>query len=71
MSGFDEMAKACQIFSKYSDSSFPFHCQRDKLIVCGVEPDEVTEEDKERLEELGFKVQERPSAFYSFRFGSC
>ena len=71
--GFDDMAKACRIFEKYTDGEYaPFHCEHDKLHVCGVEPDEVSEEDKERLYELGFFVEEEPPrGFASYRFGSC
>lgn len=71
--GFDNMIEACEIFRKYNDQKYaPFHCVHDILYVCGVEPDEVSEEDKERLDELGFIVREEPSkSFISYRFGSC
>jgi len=69
--GFEDMAEACEIFQKYSDGEkWPFHCEYDVLHVCGVEPEDVNEEDKERLHELGFFVMDG-RAFASYRFGSC
>lgn len=69
--GFGNMIKACEIFRKYNDDQYaPFHCEHDILHVCGVEPDEVSDEDKQRLEDLGFFVKP-PGGFASHRFGSC
>jgi len=71
--GFGNMIEACEIFRKYAGEQYaPFHCEHDTLYVCGVEPDEVSDEDKQRLDELGFIAQETPPrGFVSHRSGSC
>ena len=66
--GFDEFTQALSIFRKYDNPPSPFHCEHDILHVM-VENDQVTDEDKERLDELGFF--ERDGYFASFRYGSA
>ena len=69
--GFDAVIEALNIFKKYKNPGYPFHCEHDMLYVM-VEGDEVTdEEDRKRLEELGFIVDEDTSNYVSFRFGSA
>lgn len=66
--GFHRLAEALLIFSKYSDTSWPTHCEHDQLsVMCS--PDKVSDEDMERLDELGF--MEDGEYFYSYRFGSA
>lgn len=71
--GFDVLIEAFQIFKKYANPYAPLHCTHDTLMVTpDVSPSEITEEDRKRLEELGFFVgTEWPDNFISFRFGSC
>ena len=66
--GFDDFVQAIAIFKKYGDSYSPFHCEHDILNVC-INPNDVSDEDKKDLKELGFNVGEY--CFYSYRFGSC
>ena len=66
----NELIEALQIFAKYTDTKWPTHCEHDVLWICGVEPDKVTEEDKKRLDELGFFIDE-DNYFKSFHFGSA
>ena len=71
MKGFQGLIEACQIFSKYSDSKTPTHCEHDVLYITCVRPDDVSEEDMERLEELGFLPdREDLDCFMSFWYGS-
>lgn len=63
-----DLIKALQIFLKYDNPYAPTHCEHDTLYVM-VDPDEVSEEDKERLEELSF--HDEGEYFISYRFGSA
>ena len=65
-----DLIEALQIFAKYTDTHYPTGCEHDELFVF-VDPAEVSDEDKRRLEELGFNPRERGECFYSFRFGSA
>ena len=64
----DDLIKAFQIFSKYTDAFYPTWCTFDTLNV-DVSPIMVSDEDKAKLEELGFSAI--GGGFTSFRFGSC
>ena len=65
-----DLIEALNIFLKYGDPKYPTHCEHDELTICGIHPEEVSEKDKNRLDELGFFVGEY-DAFKSFRFGSA
>ena len=69
MTGFEELIAALQIFSKYSDTNCPTHCEHDTLYIM-VAVDLVSEEDKARLEELHFTPDD-VGGFSSFHFGSA
>jgi hypothetical protein len=47
------MAEAFSIFAKYDDSIFTTHAEHD-LITSGPDPKTMSDEDKERLKELGW-----------------
>lgn len=69
--GFDALIEAFTIFRKYGNPGWPTHCDHDVMLVL-VDPKLVSEEDKVRLEKLGFFVgEEWPDSFTSFRFGSA
>ena len=73
--GYDAIIEALQIFKTYKDETDynyrrPFDCEHDKLYV-HVRPEEVSEEDKERLDELGFTPDPNVESFSSFRYGSA
>jgi hypothetical protein len=63
------LIRALQIFLKYGDPAHPTHCEHDILYVCGINPSDVSEDDKDELENLGFLVGEE--GFLSFRYGSA
>lgn len=66
-----DLIKALQIFLKYGDPFAPTNCDHDVLTV-DVNPELVSDEDKELLDELDFFVgEEDDTCFMSYRFGSC
>jgi hypothetical protein len=64
----DDLIKALQIFRKYGNPAWPTHCEHDELRVC-IDPDDVSKEDLELLNDLGFFPEEE--CFLSFKFGSA
>jgi hypothetical protein len=66
-----DLIKALQIFLKYKNSKWPTHCEHDVLYVVDINPQKVSKEDKEQLEELGFFPDEENEGFMSFRFGGA
>jgi hypothetical protein len=67
-----QLIEALQIFLKYGNLDYPTHCEHDTLMICGIDPKIVSEEDIKKLDELGFFVgEEFPDTFISFRYGSA
>ena len=66
-----DLIEALTILLKYGNPAHPTNCTHDELGICGIEPDDVSADDKKRLEELGFLVNESEGYFYSFRYGSA
>ena len=66
----EELIKALQILSKYTGSKHATHCEHDVLYVT-VDPSLVSDEDKKKLDEMGFFVDSEFDCFASFRHGSC
>lgn len=68
-----DLIEALQIFLKYGDPYSPTHCEHDVLTIVGISPNDVSDEDKARLDELGFIVGNEygEDEFMSFRFGSA
>lgn len=69
----EKLIEALQIFLKYGNPTCPTHCEHDTLMICGIDPDDVSDEDKAVLDELGFFVSREfgDDAFISFRYGSA
>jgi len=66
-----DLLEAIQIFLKYGNPSHPFHCEHDILTV-DIDPDLVSEQDMNRLDDLGFFVStEHDGMFSSYKYGSC
>ncbi len=65
-----ELIEALTIFLKYGNPDYPTHCEHDELTVC-IEPSLVSDEDKKKLDEFGFFVDEDMDCFKSFKYGSC
>lgn len=66
-----ELIEALQIFLKYGNPDYPTHCEHDELTIFGINPDDVSDDDKAKLKELGFFVSEVDNCFQSFRYGSA
>lgn len=65
-----KLIEALTILLKYGDPAYPTHCEHDVLTICGIDPADVSDEDKVALDELGFFVGEFDS-FQSFKYGSA
>jgi hypothetical protein len=68
-----KLIQALEIFRKYGDPAYPTHCSHDQLTICGINPDDVSDDDKKRLNDLGFLVSNEYGeyCFISFRYGSA
>ena len=58
------------ILLKYGDPRNPTNCSHDLLTICGIDPADVSAEDKAELKRLGFEDY-GDDAFQSYRFGSA
>lgn len=70
----DDLIEALTIFNKYAETNCyaPTHCEHDMFMVCAsIEEDAVSDEDKKRLEIIGFRWSGDHDCWVSFRFGSC
>ena len=69
----EQLIQALTILLKYGNPEFPTHCEHDTLYICGIDPEEVIDEDKYKLDELGFFVSGECGdlGFQSYRFGSA
>lgn len=66
----DDLIEALQIMRKYDNPNYPFHCEHDTLYTC-ISSEGVPQEDIDRLDELGFFVDDEDGCFKSYTFGSC
>jgi len=68
-----DLIDALQIFLKYGNPAFPTHCEHDVMYICGIDPDDVSDEDKVMLGNLGFYVSTETGEplFQSIKFGSA
>jgi hypothetical protein len=65
-----KLIEALTIFLKYMENvKYPTHCEHDTLHVA-CDPEIVSKEDIDKLNELGFFVNEY-GGFSSYRYGSC
>ena len=69
----DKLIEALQILLKYGNPQWPTHCEHDVMYIVGIEPSVVSEEDKTKLEKLGFIVgnESGEEGFFSYRYGSA
>jgi hypothetical protein len=66
----EKLIEALNIFLKYGNKDYPFHCEHDQLTI-DYDPSEFSKEDLGKLAELGFHADEDNSDFKSYRYGSC
>jgi hypothetical protein len=69
----EDLIKALTILLKYSNPYNPTHCEHDVMTISEINPEDVSEEDKETLKNLGFFVGQDydEPMFKSYRFGSA
>jgi hypothetical protein len=67
----DDLIEALQIFRKYGNPYNPTHCAHEIFYICGISADDVSDEDKKKLEVLSFFFDEDDDLFKSYRFGSA
>lgn len=67
----EDLIKVLQIFLRCGNPRNPTHCEHDELTICGIDPENVSAEDIETLNKLGFFVDSNGEYFMSFRSGSA
>ena len=67
----DDLIEALQIFRKYANEKWPTVCEHDVMYIVNVHANDVSEEDIEKLYELGFFWDDENESFESFKFGSA
>jgi hypothetical protein len=68
----EDLIKALQIMLKYGNPQFPTHCEHDVLIISShINWNNITPEDKAKLQELGFDYSSEYDCITSFTYGSC
>ena len=66
-----DLIEALTIFLKYGNPRYPTHCEHDVLSIMEIDPNAVTADDRDKLNDLGFFVSEADGCFQSFRYGSA
>lgn len=66
-----DLIEALTIFLKYKNERWPTNCSHDLLAIMAVTKEEVSEEDVQRLDELGFHWMNDVDSWGSFRYGSA
>lgn len=67
----EKLIQALQIFLKYKNEAWPTHCEHDILMIMAVSQEEVSSEDTDKLDKLGFFWSEEYDCWASFRYGSA
>lgn len=67
----DKLIQALQIFLKYANEDSPTHCEHDVMMIAGIPEDALSEEDKAKVDELGFHWSTEYDCYISYRFGSA
>lgn len=67
----EDLIKALQIFLKYRNERWPTHCEHDIMMIARVTEEEVSDEDKNLLSDLGFSWNDEYDCWTSFRYGSA
>ena len=66
----ENLIKAFQIFLKYRNVKYPTHCEHDVMMVFGYTENEISDEDKKELDELGFFWDNEYDCWASYKYGS-
>lgn len=65
----DELIEALNIFKKYRNEKWPTHCEHDVLMIMAVGEKEMSLEDTEQVEKLGFHWSGEYDCWASYKFG--
>lgn len=65
----EDLIKALQIFIKYQNLQWPTICEHDILYIVGITEDEVLEDDKNKLNIMGFHYED--GSWVSHKYGSA
>lgn len=68
-----DLIEALTILLKYGNPNYPTHCEHDVMVICGIDPDDVSDTDQAKLDELGFNISKEygERSFISHKFGSA
>ena len=66
----ENLIKALQILLKYDNPDYPTSCEHDILRIY-VDPKLVSNDDIDKLEDLGIDADDEHYCFYSYKYGSC
>jgi hypothetical protein len=79
----EDLIKALQILLKYGNPKYPTVCSHDELNIVGINPELISDSDKNELRNLGFLIciegvydeendyMPEESKIFSFRYGSA
>ena len=70
MTGIEQLIEDLKVFSKYSKSDWPTHCEHDVMMIADVEQDDISEEDLAKVSDRWHWSNEYDS-YISFTFGSA
>jgi len=67
-----DLIVALIILSKYSTTPYPTICEHEVLYISNeIDPKRVSFEDRAKLNDLGFEINDDETQFYSYVFGSA
>jgi len=64
----ENLIAALQIFLRYNNIPKPFYIHDGFMFIYDISPDEVTDADKQTLEELGFYIDKFENCFKSYKY---
>jgi hypothetical protein len=67
----DDLIEALTIFRKYGNPKYPTNCVHDGLYIMEYHIEDISSEDVDRLETLGFIWDDIEGVFMSYKFGSA
>jgi hypothetical protein len=70
MTGMEQLIEDLKVFSKYSKSDYPTHCEHDTMMIADVAQDDISEEDLEKVSDR-WLWSEEDDGYISYRFGKA
>lgn len=62
----ENLIEALTIFMKYGNYEYPIHCEHGILFIRKINPEDVSGEDQNKLDSLGFFISEDENEFCYF-----